>query len=125
MITRRTFIRRTSAGGFGVYLWTGLAGPSRLLAESLSNGLDPTLVEKFVTPLLVPPAMPRAGKIPTRGGRNVDYYEIAVRQFSQQILPAGLPATTVWGYGPVAALNGPAIFHAPSLTIEAKHGTPV
>ncbi|HEU5204743.1 MAG TPA: multicopper oxidase, partial [Candidatus Limnocylindrales bacterium] len=52
-------------------------------------------------------------------------YEIAVRQFDQQILPAGLPATTVWGYGPRVAQGGPLIFNAPSLTIEAKHQTPV
>jgi hypothetical protein len=44
--------------------------------------------------------MPRAGTIVQRGGKNVDYYEISVRQFSRQILPAGLPPTTVWGYGP-------------------------
>ena len=78
-----------------------------------------------MTPLLIPPAMPRAGKVKRRRGKNVDYYEIAVRQFSQQILPQGLPATTVWGYGPVVAQNGPAIFNAPSLTIEAKHNAPV
>jgi hypothetical protein len=27
-----------------------------------------------------------------RGGKNVDYYEISMKQFAQQILPAGLPA---------------------------------
>jgi FtsP/CotA-like multicopper oxidase with cupredoxin domain len=69
--------------------------------------------------------MPRAGKIKLAGGKNIDYYEIAMRQFTQQILPAGLPATTVWGYGPAFAGATPAIFNAPSLTIEAKHGTPV
>jgi FtsP/CotA-like multicopper oxidase with cupredoxin domain len=83
------------------------------------------LIEKYLTPLLVPPAMPRAGKITRRGAKNIDYYEIAVRQFSQQILPQGLPPTTVWGYGPAVAQNGPAIFNAPSLTIEAKHNAPV
>jgi spore coat protein A len=35
------------------------------------------------------------------GGKPVDYYEISMRQFQQQILPAGLPKTTVWGYGAV------------------------
>jgi FtsP/CotA-like multicopper oxidase with cupredoxin domain len=33
--------------------------------------------------------------------------------------------TTVWGYGPKVAQNGPQIFNAPSLTIEAKANTPV
>ena len=69
--------------------------------------------------------MPRAGKLKVKGGRNIDYYDLAVRQFQQQILPQGMPATTVWGYGPRTAQGGPVIFNAPLLTIEAKHGTPV
>ena len=36
------------------------------------------------------------------GGKPADYYEISMKQFSQQILPAGMPATTVWGYGAVS-----------------------
>jgi FtsP/CotA-like multicopper oxidase with cupredoxin domain len=66
--------------------------------------------------------MPRADTI-RRRGKKVDYYEIAVRQFRQQILPAGLPSTTVWGYGPAG--KGMDLFHAPSLTIEAEANTPV
>jgi spore coat protein A len=62
-----------------------------------------------------------------RGGKPVDYYEISMRQFEEQILPAGLPATTVWGYGGKAAQSnrGLLIHHAPSLTIEAKWDRPV
>jgi FtsP/CotA-like multicopper oxidase with cupredoxin domain len=84
-------------------------------------------VPKFATPLLIPPVMPKAGTIVQRGGKNVDYYEISMRQFAQQILPAGLPATTVWGYGAVksASKNGLLVHNAPSLTIEAKWNTPV
>jgi FtsP/CotA-like multicopper oxidase with cupredoxin domain len=60
------------------------------------------------------------------GGKPADYYEISVRQFSQQILPAGLPATTVWGYGAVAARSrrGLLLHNAPSLTIEAMYNRP-
>jgi spore coat protein A, manganese oxidase len=126
MVSRRTFIKRSSAGGFGLYLWTGLGKAPRLLAQAVPTGsLDPATIGKYLAPLLIPPAMPRAGKIARRGAKNADYYEIAVRQFSQQILPQALPPTTVWGYGPAAAQNGPTIFNAPSLTIEAKHNTPV
>jgi spore coat protein A, manganese oxidase len=126
MQTRRTFIKWTSAGGFGLFLSAKFGGLRVLRAEAIPGGtLDPTAIPRFATPLLVPPAMPRAGKITIRGGKNVDYYEIALRQFQQQILPAGFPSTTVWGYGPKVAQNGPAIFNAPSLTIEAKHRTPV
>ena len=96
MISRRTFITRTSAGGFGLVVWGGLGGRAKLLAEFVSGStLEPATIGKYLTPLLIPPAMPRAGKITVRGGKNVDYYEIAVRQFSQQILPKGLPPTTV------------------------------
>jgi spore coat protein A, manganese oxidase len=61
------------------------------------------------------------------GGKNIDYYEISMKQFSQQILPAGLPPTTVWGYGAVKSqsMNGLLLHNAPSLTIEASYNTPV
>ena len=50
-----------------------------------------------------------------------------MRQFQQQILPAGLPATTVWGYGAVksASRRGLLLHNAPSLTIEANWKIPV
>jgi FtsP/CotA-like multicopper oxidase with cupredoxin domain len=50
-----------------------------------------------------------------------------MKQFSQQILPADLPATTVWGYGAVTSdsKRGLLLHNAPSLTIEAKWNTPV
>jgi len=100
--------------------------PLAALAEPIPGGtLDPLSVPKYQTPMLIPPAMPRAGKVKQKMAKNIDYYEIAVRQFPQQILPAGYPATTVWGYGPVTAQNGPQIFNAPSLTIEAKYNKPV
>ena len=71
--------------------------------------------------------MPKAGRIKLKGGKNADYYEISMKQFPQQMLPAGLPATTVWGYGAVAsaAKRGLLLHNAPSLTIEARANTPV
>jgi FtsP/CotA-like multicopper oxidase with cupredoxin domain len=55
-----------------------------------------------------------------RGG--TDDYRVAARQFRQQVLPHGMPATTLWGYGSV---DDPASFHSPAFTIEARHGRPV
>ena len=71
--------------------------------------------------------MPRAGTITQRGGKRVDYYEVSMRQFAQQILPAGMPPTTVWGYGAVSAESkrGLLLHNAPSLTIEAQYNRPV
>ena len=125
MVSRRTFVKRIAGGAIGLYVWTGLGRPGRLIAQVSAAGLEPAAIDKYRTPLLVPPVMPRSRATVSTAARNVDYYEIAVRQFSQQILPPDLPATTVWGYGPAEAHTSRAIFHAPSLTIEAKHGTPV
>ncbi len=124
-LSRRSFIKLGMAGGAALFLPWRPGTPIVRAAPIPGGTLDPLSIPKYRTPLLIPPAMPRAGKIKVAGGKNIDYYEIAVRQFDQQILPPGLPATPVWGYGPLAAQEGPAIFNAPSLTIEAKHGTPV
>jgi FtsP/CotA-like multicopper oxidase with cupredoxin domain len=70
--------------------------------------------------------MPTAGTVPLGAGRTADYYEISVRQFAQQILPAPLPPTTVWGYGPAGSSPATTSLHnAPSLTIEARWNRPV
>ena len=127
--SRRTFIAWVGGAGAGFYLFGRLPGLSApvALAQVPGGTLDPGTIPKFRTPLLVPPVMPRAGTIVHHGGKNVDYYEISMRQFEQQILPAGLPATTVWGYGAVSAESrrGLLLHNAPSLTIEAKWERPV
>ena len=103
-----------------------LAAPGAL-AQIPGGTLDPASVPKYQTPMLIPPVMPTAGTIKQKGGKNIDYYEISVKQFPQQILPAGLPATTVWGYGAVAtdSKRGLLLHNAPSLTIEADWKRPV
>jgi FtsP/CotA-like multicopper oxidase with cupredoxin domain len=126
---RRTFIAWVGGASAGFYLFgraSGMGAPEAL-AQIPGGTLSPADVPKFQTPLLIPPAMPRAGTIKSTGGKNVDYYEISMRQFAQQILPAGLPATTVWGYGATAAQSkrGLLIHNAPSLTIEASWNRPV
>ena len=127
--SRRTFIAWVGGASAGFYLFgrvPGMAAPVAL-AQIPGGTLDPTNVPKYQTPMLIPPVMPRAGTIKQQGGKNADYYEISMKQFSQQILPAGLPATTVWGYGAVTAESkrGLLLHNAPSLTIEAQHGRPV
>jgi len=85
------------------------------------GSLEPTSIPKYQTPLVIPPAMPRTSVI-YREGKLIDYYEIAVRQFQQQILPTGFPQTTVWSYG---SRTYPATFNYPAFTIEAKVNKPV
>ncbi len=107
-------------------------------AETLPGGtLDPNSIPKYVTPLVIPPVMNDSGA--------ANDYDIAVRQFKQQILPGGLwadlpgcagqdctfPPTPVWSYGPaneatidrigVARLVAPSPtsqFNYPAYTIE-------
>jgi spore coat protein A len=112
----------------------GLAITVTAAAVPLPGGtLNPTTIPKYVTPLVIPPVMKNNGA--------TDHYDIAVRQFQQQILPGGIwaglagcagvkncnfPATTVWSYGPDADLT-PAVapdpnsqFNYPAYTMEAR-----
>ncbi|MCB9124596.1 MAG: twin-arginine translocation signal domain-containing protein [Caldilineaceae bacterium] len=120
MLTRRTFLKLSAgAGALAVLpgaqplrmpLFAPICRPAvlRTVAGSLAAAEDP----KYEVPLLIPPAMPKLGRIRRSDGGTADYYVIAVRQFEQQILPPGLPATTVWGYG---ARN------QPSGTVAERH----
>jgi FtsP/CotA-like multicopper oxidase with cupredoxin domain len=122
MITRRQFLK-LGAHGTGLLLITQAGLARRVDAIPLPGGsLDPLAIPKFVAPLVVPPAMPRTAKLRVKRGKNIDYYEIAVRQFDQQILPAGFPRTTVWSYG---SPRHPGSFNYPAFTIEAKWRAPV
>ena len=126
-VTRRQMLKIGFIGGGAMFLPWKFKLP-KAFAQIPGGTLDPLSVPKYMTPMLIPPVMPKAGTIKQRGGKNVDYYEISMKQFPQQILPAGFPATTVWGYGSVngAGSKRPLLLHnAPSLTIEAKRDTPI
>ncbi|HEV8559174.1 MAG TPA: multicopper oxidase [Actinophytocola sp.] len=127
MLTRRSFLKLTGASTVAWYVATQAGWTERAMAEIPGGTLDPADVPKFQTAMLIPPVMPRAGTITMPGGKPADYYEISIRQLSQQILPAGLPTTTVWGYGAVksASRRGLLLHHAPSLTIETTWKRPV
>jgi spore coat protein A len=101
--------KKTMGAAFGAVLVGATAFHSTgTLGSPLPGGtLDPTTIPKYVTPLVIPPVMNNAG--------TANDYDIAVRQFQQQILPGGIwntvngradafPPTTVWGYGPAADL---------------------
>src|SRR4051812_5477996 len=115
MATRRDFLKTGAIGGSGLFLASKFGFIERAFTQAVPGGsLDPYSIQRFVTRLYVPPAMP-----PTSTAAGVDYYEIAARQFTQQVLPAGLPATTMWGYGSV---NHTGTFHSPAPTFEARVG---
>jgi spore coat protein A len=77
--------------------------------------LDPVSIPKFVTPLVVPPAMPTATAPELTPAYT--YYEVESVQFQQQVLPDGYPTTTVWGYGKV---GDPATRFSPGFTFEVR-----
>jgi len=85
--------------------------------EVETEHLDPKSIPQFVEPLVIPPIMP-----PVNKGEYTEY-EVAVRQFEQQILPPGFPKTTVWGYGKLGDPlpgEGPSTFHSPSFTFDVQ-----
>src|SRR5512146_3384945 len=125
MVTRRDFLKLVGPGVAAVYAAAHGRFLLRAKAQIPGGTLDPGDVTKFITPLLIPPVMPKAGTL-TQKGKPVDYYEISMKQFAEQILPAGMPATTVWGYGAVksASKRGLLLHHAPSLTIESTWKRP-
>ena len=127
MISRRDFLKLTGAGVLSLYTATRGKFTLRAKAQIPGGTLDPGDVNKFVDALLIPPVMPKAATLTQKGGKQVDYYEISVRQFKQQILPSDFPETTVWGYGAIksASKKGLKIHNAPSLTIEAQANRPV
>ncbi|HEU5204957.1 MAG TPA: twin-arginine translocation signal domain-containing protein, partial [Candidatus Limnocylindrales bacterium] len=72
-VSRRSFIKFGMAGGAALFLPWGLA-PRTVRAHIEGGSLNPHEIPKYTTPLLVPPAMPRAGKLKMPGGKNIDYY---------------------------------------------------
>ena len=109
MITRRTFLKVSSAGALTLYALNEF-GVEEAIAAAIPGGtLLPGAIAKFVTPLVIPPAMLNTG--------TANEYSIAVRQFTQQILPSGMPPTTVWSYGATNNLAG--TLNYPAFTIEA------
>src|SRR5687767_11331266 len=94
------------------------ASAARAAAAALAAGrLDATKIHKYKARLPIPGAMPAV----SRDG-SADRYAVAVRQFQQQILPRGLPQTTVWGYGSAGHRK---TFGYPARTIEARVDRPV
>ena len=127
-----TRIRRAS--GVAAATAVSVVLSSAASGQAVPGGtLDPTKIPKFVTPLVIPPVMSNTG--------TANDYDIAVRQFQQQILPGGIwntvtgrkdnfPATTVWSYGPAAdptprvAPDPASQFNYPAYTVENTSGTP-
>lgn len=101
----------------GAGILFGCGGTTGGAATAAKNPSDPVSIPKYVEQLVIPPVMPPAG---LNGGET--YYEIAAKQFQQQVLPTGWPKTTVWGYGKA---DDPATFNYPAFTVEVEKDVPV
>jgi FtsP/CotA-like multicopper oxidase with cupredoxin domain len=111
--SRRRFLRTSALAGASAVAADKLGWWQRVSAQIPGGTLPPDAVSKFVTPLVIPGAMPRAA---------ADYYSIAVRQIDQQILPPPHPRTFVWAYG---STTDSRTFSYPARTIEAAFGRSV
>jgi bilirubin oxidase len=116
MVSRRKLIAAGAAGGAGLLLPPSVR---RGLADGSTPPVRPAQIPKYVTALTIPAAMPMSSTVPAG---PLDEYVISVRQFRQQVLPPGLPATMVWGYGAPAH---PETFGYPGRTLEARVDRPV
>jgi FtsP/CotA-like multicopper oxidase with cupredoxin domain len=123
-------MKYTGMAGAGVWLQTKFGWVRKALAQIPGGTLNPGDVNKYVLPLVKPPAMP-----PSKSLGKKDLYKIAMRQFEQRILSPGMGTqstntTTVWSYGSVD-FPGTAVdpdsfpdllagtFNYPAFTIEA------
>ncbi|MGB5408475.1 MAG: hypothetical protein WBN43_17010, partial [Thiogranum sp.] len=101
------FRRKATVGA--VLAGCAMVNMPSVMAQAVPGGtLDPLAIPKYVTPLVIPPVLHDDGGM----GMSV---EVALRQITQQVLPAGFPATPLWAYGDPA---NPATFNNPGFTIE-------
>ena len=117
-LTRRQVMKLGAGGGAALFVPWAVNTRAALAASFATPTLPGGDIPKYQLPLVIPPPMPRVGRI----GGKIDYYEIAVRQFTQRILPPSLPTSTVWSYG---SARHAGTFNYPAFTIEAKAGAPV
>ncbi len=93
--------------------------------------LDPTTIPKYVNQLTAPPPVWVPTVVVDPDGTVVHEYEITATTNLQQVLPAPMPMTPVWGYGGAAkdSLTGnpiPGFFvNSPGATFEAVRNTPI
>ena len=102
-LTRRDFMKRTAVAGAGVALLPRVAWPF---------GQSPAGIRKFLAglPALGPGGANNFGNYltvlspNTKKYKGTDYYEVVVKQFTQQLHP-DIPPTKFWGYVDAATLD--------------------
>jgi FtsP/CotA-like multicopper oxidase with cupredoxin domain len=118
--SRRNFLKACGITGAAACLPLK-ANLKSVYAQIPGGTLAPGDVNKYVLPLVKPPAMP--GKF----GKNKDKYDIAVREFTQRILSPPHPMTRVWSYGSVkhpGTVAEGGTFNYPAFTVENMWNKP-
>jgi len=95
--------------------------------------LGPKAIPKFVDQLVIPPVYVPTAYVtdPFNLSRTIPYYEVDVKEYTQQILPTvdakgkptGFGPTTVWSYGGLTTLG--TFANSPGATFEVTRGTPI
>ena len=79
---KKRLFTRTVVLGTALLALVVLSGSPSFSAPVPGGTLNPLTIPKYVTPLVIPPVMNNSG--------TANNYDIAVRQFKQQILPGGI-----------------------------------
>jgi spore coat protein A len=98
--------------GVAILAIFALSVPSAFAQPVPGGTLDPLTIPKYQDPLVIPPVLY------DDGGSPMDV-EVALREITQQVLPAGFPATRLWAYGNP---DNAATFNNPAFTIEVTTG---
>ena len=95
--------------------------------ETAKTPLDPLTIPQFTDELPLPDVLDPA--VEKECGRTTHSYAVDISEFKQQLLPQGMPETTVWGYGGVVKdrATGEAVYRrsTPGPTFEAVRGQTV
>ena len=127
----KRFARATIALLVGMIMISPMLLVPSSAATAAKTPLDPLSIPKFVNQLTgPPPVFDPVRHIDNQTGLMTDYYAIIASEFDEQILPAGMPKTTVWGYGGFAkdAVTGQSlgfVRNSPAPTIMASRNVPV
>jgi spore coat protein A len=105
--TRRTVLKGAAAAGLSSTV------PWSVGRAAAVVGSTALAIEKWEDPLPVPSVVE-----PTSRKGGVDYYEITMDEFDQQVLSTGGPKTRVWGYN--GTFPGPTIVARPGRQVNVK-----
>lgn len=127
------YIDRFSKHRLTALLSCVMVNTTALLSSSEQNeAIDPLTIPKFVNELTIPYVFEPTSKQHPTTGHHTSKYKVTAKVFQQQILPVGLPKTTVLGYGGLAHPKDKqgnkhvtTVFSYPAPTFEVQTDKPI